>query len=404
MSTRPPRRNCDECGNRYRPRSWESRFCGNCRLEALAQQTLSDSILEDARDPIEAHIEKENRRYSEKDLKDSVKVAASRHIRNQIIEQALLNHTAPKYNPPPGLYVDPDHLKVVHLSDWHIGQKTTAEATGGIFHHDHVVATAQVERLMDIERAILRDDKRAVRRTLIVVNGDMVDGDDMRNSQHTEIEYLVMEQTLKCYDLIVRFIDHEVEITTEDVVVSLTGGNHDRSSRKPGNAGLSELGYTDTYLYLLGGMLERTYQNEKRVKIINNTSFFAKLNFSGHKIVHAHGSDIKWGGGYNGIPWNAIGVAADKYNNMLGGDMELLLLAHGHMPSMIPGSNSNIWINTNGSLPGTSEYVQSNYKVVRRPVQWILMLNEHGLVNAHPAYLDVGQIVRPQENNVWDNA
>ena len=110
MSTRPPRRNCDECGNRYRPRSWESRFCGNCRLEALAQQTLSDSILEDARDPIEAHIEKENRRYSEKDLKDSVKVAASRHIRNQIIEQALLNHTAPKYNPPPGLYVDPDHL------------------------------------------------------------------------------------------------------------------------------------------------------------------------------------------------------------------------------------------------------------------------------------------------------
>lgn len=339
-----------------------------------------------------------------KQAREMVKNQASREVRTDIIREALQDIRAfiPEYNPPPGLRkVASGWYKIVHLSDWHIGQMTEAGSTGGLYYHNIDVATQQIERMKEIERAILRDSGKVVERTLIVVNGDMVDGDDMRNSQHRDIEMLVTEQTMKCLRLLISYIQHEAEITEGDVVVSFVGGNHDRTSRKAGNAGLGELGYTDTYAWMMGEMLKMLFEGNERITILNHDTFFGMLEFEGFRIVHSHGADVNWSAGsYGGVPWYGIMNAVNQYRAMTQGDFDLLMLAHGHQPAMI--QNGDTWVNMNGSLPGTSTFVQSKFKAIRTPIQWVLMLNEHGLVDQMPLYLDVGQREK-DEDAIWQS-
>lgn len=346
-------------------------------------------------DPIEA----EERRAEMKELRSLRTDSKRSELYTAAITEGLGKYEPTAYQPPEGLHTDhADHLWVLHLSDWHIGQQIDGSRTGGLYYHNIDVAREQVAQLLRILFEIMRDGGREVRKLLVIVNGDIVEGDDMRPSQHREIDMLVTEQTMEGFDLLRMLLDGLRPIIRDEIVVSNVGGNHDRASRRPGNAGMAELGYIDSYAWLIGAMLQRWYADEPSITVHNWETFFGRLTFGGHKLVHSHGADVNWStGGYSGVPWNAISMAGKKYASMLGG-YDALFFGHGHIPAWLPvDPASHIFMN--GSLPTSTGYVQSKFKAVRRPVQQLVMFNKHGAVANYPLYLDVGQVATADE--IW---
>lgn len=296
------------------------------------------------------------------------------------------------------------HTKVmwaVMLSDWHIGQATTMEHTGGMYEQTLAVTRAQVDRLIRAISGIFYESKGKVVTDLwIPILGDIVEGDSMRPAQLREIELPVVMQTVEGFDLLSYFINTMLELPgLEHLYIDMVGGNHDRTTSKPGNAGLGETDFVDTFAWLIGAMLQRRFENDPRVSIENWETFFGTRNFAGLRHVFEHGASIRGGSGsYGGIPWYPIANAARKYSEMLGG-VDMVWLGHQHTPYVIPlGQQGHIV--GNGSLPATSRYVQSSFKSIRRPQQWLVEFHRnHGATAFRPLYADIDL---PKPGEVWD--
>jgi hypothetical protein len=299
----------------------------------------------------------------------------------------------------------PVHEDILVTGDWHIGQKTTLEETGGIYVHDVDTARAQVAKIWKAVSRLhhLERHARSVHKLNHLFIGDIVEGSGMRPSQLRKIEDVVTRQLVQGFDLLAWLIRQELTIYPE-VEVDVVGGNHDRTTQKPGDAGLGESSYIDTFSWLLGAFLERVLADDVasgRLKIKNWETFFGAKEVCGVKTVFEHGSSFKWAaGGYGGVPWYAVSNLGPKYAAMLG-EADLVILGHGHRPAIIPVPNGRGWIVANGALPATSTYVQAGMKVISRPQQWRLSVHEKmGVTGFTPIYADVPGTVLPDE--FWD--
>jgi len=311
------------------------------------------------------------------------------------------------YEPIPFVFIPPidhrpTHEHVVLLSDWHIGQKTRIEETGSMFYQDTAVTTKQVTALAQANAVLydLESASRNIKKLNILAIGDLVDGDDMRNSQHNKTTELLAPQTIRAARLL-GWYAREALGRYEEVDIEVVGGNHDRLSRKPGDAGLGELGYEDSAAWLIGEMLKMQFKDEPRIHITNWSAFFGVKIIVGMKVVFEHGCSFRWGtGGYGGIPFYAITNAGRQYESMLDG-ADLITMGHGHMPIILPiGFGSSLVMN--GSLPPSSTYVQSSFKAVRRPLQTLLSVHhEMGLTGYMRLYADHDGIKQPGE--VWSD-
>ncbi len=289
----------------------------------------------------------------------------------------------------------------IMLSDWHIGQATTMEHTGGMYEQTLAVTRAQVDRLIAAISGIFYEAKgKVVEELWIPILGDIVEGDSMRPAQLREIELPVVMQTVEGFDLLSYFINTMLELPgLKHLYIDMVGGNHDRTTSKPGNAGLGETDFVDTFAWLIGAMLQRRFEDDPRVSIENWQTFFGTRDFAGLRHVFEHGASIRGGSGsYGGIPWYPIANAARKYSEMLGG-VDMVWLGHQHTPYVIPlGQQGHIV--GNGSLPATSRYVQSSFKSIRRPQQWLVEFHRnHGATAFRPLYAD---IALPKPGEVWD--
>lgn len=323
--------------------------------------------------------------------------------------EAVLTDALTAYEPTDLAAPSPTEGKPVHedillTSDWHIGQKTRLEETGGLYEQDVATARAQVAKIWKaVERThAIESSGRAIQKLHLPFIGDLVEGSNMRPSQHRKIEDVVMVQLVEGFDLLAWLIRQTLTIYPE-VEVDVLGGNHDRGTAKAGDAGLGELSYVDTFSWLAGAFLERVLANDietGRLKIRNWTTFFGFKEILGLKAVYEHGSSFKWStGGYGGVPWYGVSNLGPKYASMLGG-ADLIMIGHGHRPAILP--NGRGWIVANGALPATSTYVQAGQKVVSRPQQWRLSVHEKfGITNFTPIYADVPEALLP--GMVWES-
>ena len=300
----------------------------------------------------------------------------------------------------------PVHEDILITGDWHIGQKTTLEETGGIYEHGLDTARGQVAKIWKAVDRLHNLDLHArdTKKLHHLFIGDLVEGSDMRPSQMKGVTDVVTRQVIQGFDLLAWLVRQELTIYDE-VEIDLIGGNHDRTTRKPGNAGLGESSYIDTFSWLVGAFLERVLDNdvkEGRLKIRNWETYFGYKEIAGIKTVFEHGSSFKWAaGGYGGVPWYSVSNLAPKYAAMLG-EADLVILGHGHRPAIIPIPNGRGWTVVNGALPATSNYVQAGQKVVSRPQQWRLSAHERlGITSFEPIYADVPGTLLP--GMIWDD-
>jgi len=298
----------------------------------------------------------------------------------------------------------PTHEWGLVLSDWHTGQQTRIEETGGMYHQDVETTRRQVVKIWEslVEIKTIESAGRNIRRLHNFVLGDLTEHDDLRPSQHRKVEDVFTVQTVQAFDLLTWLIRQELTIF-DFVEVDMIGGNHDRISRNRGDAGLGELGYTDTMAWLMGAFMERLFAPDiasGRLKIRNWETFFGYKEILGYKCVFEHGASFPWSAfSYGGVPWYGVQNLGVRYQTMLG-EANLVLLGHGHRPAIIPLSTG--WIGINGALPPSSNYAQATFKSIQRPLQWLLSIHhEMGLTGFTPIYCDVpGQL---QPGQVWDD-
>lgn len=365
--------------------------------KAKEMPTVDDAIAE----AIERDLNREHAR--------ELKVLVTAEKRQRRLEETLRDCLEPYQATPLARVPDhrddkPVHEDILILSDWHVGLRMTLEESGGLYEQTVATTRAQVQKLFNTVEHLhsIRSNGRVAAKLHIKFLGDLVEGDGMRASQSTKVECPVTQQVIAGFDMLAWLVRMALQIYAE-VEVDMVGGNHDRTSPRPGDGGLGELSYVDNYTFLAGAFLERAMENDVatgRLKIRNWTTFFGYKLVSGLKVVFEHGSSFKWSvGSYGGVPWYAIANLGPKYKSMLG-EADLILIGHGHRPALIPQGRG--WILSNGALPATSTYIQAGQKVVSRPMQWLLSTHErHGITEFTPLYADVPEALMP--GAVWDD-
>jgi hypothetical protein len=318
---------------------------------------------------------------------------------------AALRDCLTEYEPTPLVFPEnrkgelPKHEMVLLVGDWHTGAKTQMHETGGVYEQDVATTRAQVEMLWDRVQRLHSIQSAGINFTKlhIISLGDLIDNDDMRPSQHRNVEDVMTVQTVQAFDLFTWLCRQALTIFPE-VEVDGVGGNHDRTGRNRGNAGLGELDYADTMSWLIMEFSKKMFADEPRIKIQNWQSFFGYKKIAGQRAVFEHGSSFKWNANsYAGIPWYSVSMLPKRYKDMLG-QHDLTFIGHGHRPALLPDGRG--WQVINGALPATSNYEQASFKSIHRPMQTLLSVHEkYGLTGWTPIYLDVPGTVLPGE--VW---
>jgi hypothetical protein len=293
----------------------------------------------------------------------------------------------------------PQHELILCTGDWHTGQQTKIHETGGIYEQDVATTRKQIVILFESLVRLHAIQSAGINFTKlhIIGLGDLIDNDDMRPSQHRHVEDVMTVQTIQAFDLFA-WLCRQALTVFDQVEVDLVGGNHDRTGRAKGNAGLGELDYADTMSWLIGEFVKRLFKDEARIKVRNWNTFFGYKAVAGQKVIFEHGSSIKWNANsYGGVPWYGVSMLPKRYADMLG-KPDITIIGHGHRPAIIPDGRG--WQVMNGALPATSNYEQSSFKTVHRPLQWLLSVHKkYGLAGWTPIYLDTPGTVLPGQ--IW---
>lgn len=406
MTTESVTRVCaaDDCAEEFTPKRsnqiYHTPSCGQRQYNrSRAQQpALENQALEGA---LAAAHQKDIERVNREELKRVTALESRMRRYEKVLRKSLEAYDpTPLVIQPPAPQLElPKHDAILVTGDWHTGMRAKIHETGGVYEQDVAMTRSQVYMLWDRVQRLHQIQSAGIdfQRLHIISLGDLVDGDDMRPVQHRQVEDIVTVQTIQAFELFTWLVRQALTIFPE-VEVDMVGGNHDRTSRKAGNAGLGELDYADTFSWLIGEFTKRAFEHEPRVKVRNWNTFFGYKEVAGQRVVFEHGSSIKWAANsYGGVPWYGVSQLPRRYGDMLGrGD--ILLMGHGHRPAVLPDGRG--WLIVNGALPATSNYEQSSFKSVHRPLQWLLSVHrKYGLTGWLPIYLDVPGTVLPGE--IW---
>ncbi|KKL97229.1 hypothetical protein LCGC14_1836590 [marine sediment metagenome] len=357
---------------------------------------------------LEDTVAREQKRLHDVELTRSLRqlqrTEAKRQEYQETIREVLTPYVPTPLIPIPGTLTDnPEHSWLLLFSDWHVGQRTPIQTTGGVYEQTSEVTRWQVERLMHAIKSIHEVQAKGytIKNLLVVFAGDLIENDCMRASQARGIDQLVTQQAVEVFDLVGYALRQLLQLPgIEHIEVHNVGGNHDRTSHKAGLAGLGELDYVDTYSWLIGTLIERSFADEPRVTMTNWETYFGYTTYANRKIIFEHGSSVQLGSGsYGGIPWYPVINGANKLVSMLGGG-DLVLLGHLHQPAVVP-IGQDAWVVINGALPATTAYIQAKFKQLRVPTQWLINLHEEwGAIEFHPLYAPPPSLKTP--GHVWE--
>lgn len=375
----------------------------------LAEMDAAEEGASDPVDLVERRMSEERKRAEDRALATELRSQVRTEERYRKILDTIRDLSpridTPGFEPvviPPSSA--PDHTWVVLLSDWQIGQQTTTRDSVGMFEQTSEIAHKQIAELWEtILRLLeLHGKEKSINEIVLAFLGDLVENDSMRPSQTREIDTLVTEQAVQASREMVWLIRQALARFTKVRVLSV-GSNHGRTSPKAGNAAMGELGYIDTYEWLISHMVRDRFEDAVqagRLKFDISDSYFGAARIAGQRVVYEHGASIKLSSPVSGVaPMTSVAVAGRNYQTMLNG-ADLVMIGHLHVPMVLPMEQGGHVI-VNGALPPSSNYVQSRFKRVGRPSQTLLELHQgRGLTMWHPIYLDTSHVIKP--GTFWD--
>ncbi len=341
-------------------------------------------------DRVTAHREKAEQQAMLKELRDATTHAARKEAYLEAVRDVAPQILrGPELMELPALEGKPTHEWVLLLSDIQLGQRTTLRETGGLFEQNTEIVAWQFQKLFEVIvrlHDIARQSKN-ISTLHIVLNGDLVEGDSMRSSQAAKVDRIVTEQTMEAVNFIEDLMFSLLQFFPR-IILYVCPGNHDRTTQKGDTAGLGESGgAVQTYAWLLGKILERTFKADERVEVRVAEAFVQAALICGKKFVWEHGASIPTGNSYAGVPLHGIVSAAQKFDRMFGG-LDYLLLSHFHQAAVLPIYGGQVTCVMNGAWPPSSDYVQQKIKVVGRPQQWLMDVHpKYGVTEYHPLFI-----------------
>lgn len=395
-----------------------SRYCTDAHRVANAHYRYNErqrdlTTTADAKEAVRVEYDRLQQNELRKKLQEYARGEAKREQYREVIREAL-----EPFEPSP--VIDPYQFFgegkrtpvswVEHDTDWHVGQLTTLASTGGLFEQTVALTRLQIDQMWAAKKEIFAVEaiSKDIQRVWHCITGDIVEGDSMRASQLRGIELPVVKQAVEAADLLALQVSRELTLPgIQFIDLDLVGGNHDRTTPKPGNAGLGETAYEDTWSWIIGEFLARMFENDPRVSVTNWLTWYGTKEFAGLRHAFEHGSSSKFGGGggYGGTPLNRIANQGRQLSAMVGG-ADYVWMGHWHVADMMAlGQGGRLMLG--GALPATTTYVQSNYKNMRVPEQWLVEFHNSKhfgprLTTVYPLYANVGQIA--PVGSLWTDA
>jgi hypothetical protein len=223
-----------------------------------------------------------------------------------------------------------------------------------------------------IELAKIQEQHHPVRKCVVAMLGDMVEGVDIFPGQQWLIDSTLYDQVFNttpviCVDFIRRLLTHFDEVT-----VYAVDGNHGRLGRK------GQYGPMDNADRMVYRIIELMLTDEPRFKLVmtdpdGERNWFQIMELGAYSAMLIHGDQIR---GSMGFPWYGLSKKVNSWAaGGLGRDVTFqdVFMGHYHQLSLIPLNHRNVY--ANGSTESYNTFAQETLAAQSEPSQWLLFVD-----------------------------
>lgn len=323
------------------------------------------------------HLEKEVRRLSRLlDTRESVE--------SLILRQADAALSGISYAPPKIKKKDRRNRSretcVVHISDTQVGKKTPS--------YDFNIATKRMEQLADKTTKIVeaRRTSAKVERCVVLVGGDIVEGETIFAHQPWTVDGDLWEQAIKRAPQILADFIFRMAATFREVHVVSVPGNHGRTA--PKNSGASPRTNFDMIATTITRLLVSRSIKEPRVTWdVDHDSFYRVVPVEDTSVLLVHGDQISGGGGIGGYPLTGLARKVAGWSASIPEPWSCIFLGHFHRP--MAGVIQSKMFYANGTTESDNDFALEVIGEAGRPCQRVVFFNkEHGPVADSLVWLD----------------
>jgi hypothetical protein len=280
--------------------------------------------------------------------------------------------TVPK--PPRDRRTKTDEVALIHATDWQVGKQTET--------YDSDVAAARialfgekVAKITELHRAA-----RPVRRAVLFLGGDMVEGVGIFPGQVWEVDSTLYAQVFRTASMIETLV-RRLLASFETVEVWEEAGNHGRLGRK------GEMTGGDNMDRMAYGISRERFANEKRLTWHPMVSWCALAEIGNYRALLVHGDEIKSFGG--NTPAFGILRKVTAWASGVVGPFDDAYMGHFHTPMTLTQPNGNR-IYLTGSPESDNQYAAEFVAARGHPSQRLNFVDSNrGRVTAeYHVYLD----------------
>lgn len=330
-----------------------------------------------------------------RELKEMVRDNLSAEsVREQIMGLSDARQSPPAWLVDPKIGTSITGVPSCLWSDWHLGEKVSAEEVNGINEYDLTIAERRIRTLVERTVDLCQNHMTQPEYPGVVVNlgGDMISGElHPELAENDELE--LNQQILWAVDRLIWALDVMADKFGR-VFVPCAPGNHGRMfDRKP---------RAKKYVYrnadwLIYTMLERHFQavGDTRVTFMIPATGEALYRVYGHRYMLVHGDDLGVRGG-DGII-GAIGpimrgeIKMHHSQAQIGRDYDTLLMGHWHQALLLPRAI------VNNTLKGYDEFARRFLRAVPSAPSQLLWFTHprRGITARWEVLVDSQQVAEP---------
>jgi hypothetical protein len=291
-------------------------------------------------------------------------------------EGLILRAVQEAYRDPPDLVIpspkkhprrSSEEIALVHITDWQLGKLTESYSVA--------VAASRIARLA--EKTILiteiRRSAAKIDEIVVLVGGDMVEGENVFPHQAHEIEQSVFEQSVKSAPSILSQFLLSLLGAFKRIRVYCVCGNHGSPPKSLGQhpkTNWDRVAYEVCRVSLLGCPENPRKELRKRLELHVSETWYAPFNK----------------GGFAGFPWYGVGRRAWGWIDAIEEPWEHLYLGHYHQ-HVSACLNRRIFYAT-GSPESDNVFAQQNLAAAGYPSQRLQFFDrEWGVISDHQILL-----------------
>jgi hypothetical protein len=285
----------------------------------------------------------------------------------------------------------PEREVVLQISDWQMGELVRPEDVGGVNEYSWSVFEHRLERWARAVISSICNQQQAyhVRRGVVCMLGDMVEGHDVYNGQAWHLDKDAAMQALDGATAWAAALAAVIEATPEIAWhVYCVPGNHGKPGGRKGGA----VPATFSFDYLFYRLLEKDLANYKVAEFAIEPAGRLLFWSAGHVFLAIHGNEVRaWGG----FPAYGLDKADARLSKELDQAFAYLLCGHWHQAAMMPSGRGARIIN--GSAVGANQLTQAAVLGATLPTQNMLWISqEYGLAELGLIHLAPGEYRQPQ--------